>query len=104
MLFSVWSILTGIQLEYVLLNVEEDLGRKVLALTAVIVLATALIGIYSHVDFGFLQIPLFIALCILLLFTLFNLFASMDGVKQRICLDLAWRFSRSICFLTLIRY
>jgi FtsH-binding integral membrane protein len=83
-LFSVWSILTGIQLEYVLLNVEEGLGRKVLALTAVIVLATALIGIYSHVDFGFLQIPLFIALCILLLFTLFNLFASMDGVKQRI--------------------
>lgn len=83
-LFSVWSFLTGIELEYVLLNVEEGLGRKVLGLTAVIVLATAFIGIYSHVDFGFLQIPLFIALLILLVFSLFNLFASMDGVKQRI--------------------
>jgi FtsH-binding integral membrane protein len=83
-LFSAWSFLTGIQLEYVLLNVEEGLGRKVLALTALIVLATALIGMYSHVDFGFLQLPLFIALSVLLLFSLFNLFASMDGVKQRI--------------------
>ena len=83
-LFSAWSFLTGIQLEYVLLNVEEGLGRKVLALTSIIVLATAFIGIYSRVDFGFLQLPLFIALTILLLFSLFNLFASMDGVKQRI--------------------
>jgi FtsH-binding integral membrane protein len=83
-LFSAWSFLTGIQLEYVLLNVEEGLGRKVLALTSIIVLATALIGIYSHVDFGFLQLPLFIALTILLLFSLFNLFASIDGVKQRV--------------------
>lgn len=82
-LFSAWSILTGIELEYVLLNVEEGLGRKVLALTSIIVLATALIGIYSHVDFGFLQLPLFIALSILLLFSLFNLFVSMDGLKQR---------------------
>jgi FtsH-binding integral membrane protein len=83
-LFSAWSFLTGIQLEYVLLNVEEGLGRKVLALTSLIVMATALIGIYSHVDFGFLQLPLFIALSIFLLFSLFNLFASMDGIKQRI--------------------
>ena len=83
-LFSAWSFLTGIQLEYVLLNIEEGLGRKVLALTSIIVLATAFIGIYSHVDFGFLQLPLFIALSILLLFSLFNLFASMDGVKQRV--------------------
>jgi FtsH-binding integral membrane protein len=83
-LFSAWSFLTGIELEYVLLNVEEGLGRKVLALTSIIVLATAAIGIYSHADFGFLQLPLFIALSIFLLFSLFNLFASMDGAKQRI--------------------
>lgn len=83
-LFSAWSFLTGIQLEYVLVNVEEGLGRKVLALTSIIVLAAAFIGIYSHVDFGFLQLPLFIALLIFLLFSLFNLFASMDGMRQRI--------------------
>jgi FtsH-binding integral membrane protein len=82
--FSAWSFLTGIQLEYVLVNVEEGLGRKVLALTSIIVLATAFIGIYSRVDWGFLQLPLFIALSILLLISLFNLFVSMDGVKQRV--------------------
>lgn len=83
-LFSVWSFLTGIELEYVFVNVEEGLGRKVLALTAIIVLATAFIGIYSRVDWGFLQLPLFIALSVLLLISLFNLFVSMDGVKQRV--------------------
>jgi uncharacterized protein len=83
-LFSIWSFLTGMQLEYVLLNVEEGLGRKVLALTSIIVLATGVIGIYSHVDFGFLQLPLFIALSILLLISLVGLFVSMGGVKQRI--------------------
>jgi FtsH-binding integral membrane protein len=83
-LFSGWSFLTSVELEYVLMNVEEGLGRKVLALTSIIVLGTALIGIYSHIDFGFLQLPLFIALSILLLFSFFNLFVSMDGVRQRL--------------------
>ena len=83
-LFSVWSVLTGIELEYVLLNVEEGLGRKVLALTAVIVLSAALIGLYSHVDFGFLQLSLFIALSIIVLVSLFQLFVSMSEVAQRL--------------------
>ncbi len=83
-LFSVWSFLMGVELEYVLLNVEEGLGRKVIALTSVIVLGTALVGMYSRVDFGFLQWPLFIALLLLLAFSLFQVFASMDGLKQRI--------------------
>ncbi len=83
-LFFVWSVLTGIELEYALLNVEEGLGRKVLALTAVIVLAAAIIGIFSQVDFGFLRLSLFIALSILVLFSLFRLLASMSEVTQRI--------------------
>jgi FtsH-binding integral membrane protein len=83
-LFSVWSALTGIELEYVLLNVERGLGRKVIALTAIIVLTTALIGIYSHIDFGFLQVSLFTALSIIVLFSLFQLFVSISNVAQRI--------------------
>lgn len=83
-LFSAWSFLTGIQLEYVLLNVEAGLGRKVLALTSLIVLAAAAVGLYSHVDLGFLQIPLFLALSALLLYSLFSLFHSMNGITQRI--------------------
>src|SRR5580704_4759947 len=57
--FWAWSFLTGIQLEYVLLNVEEGWGRKVLALASLIVLAAALVGIYSHVDCRFIQVPPF---------------------------------------------
>lgn len=83
-LFSLWSVLTGIELEYVLLDVEEGLGRKVLALTSIIVLAAALIGIYSHADFGFLKLPLFIALSIIVLFSFFQLFVSMSEITQRI--------------------
>lgn len=82
-LFSVWSALTGVELEYVLLNVEKGLGRKVIALTAVIVLTTALIGIYSHINFGFLQFFLFAALSILVLFSFVQLFTAIsDGVQR----------------------
>jgi len=83
-LFSVWSLLTGIELEYCLINIDHGLGRKVLALTATIVFATALIGIYSHVDFGFLQLPLFIALTLLLGGNMIGIIWGMDTFKQRI--------------------
>lgn len=83
-LFSLWSFLTGVELEYVLFQVAEGLGRKVLALTATIVFGAYLVGVYSHVNFGFLQLPLFIALSILILINLFQLFRSMDELKQRI--------------------
>jgi hypothetical protein len=56
-IFSAWSILTGIELEDALLNMEEGLGRKILDLTSIIVLAAALVGIYSLIAFGFLQLP-----------------------------------------------
>jgi hypothetical protein len=56
-IFSAWSILTGIELEDALLNIEEGLGRKILDLTSIIVLAAALVGIYSLIAFGFLQLP-----------------------------------------------
>lgn len=83
-IFSVWSILTGIALELVLLNYSHGLGRKVAALTGCIVFFAFLIGVYSKVDFGFLQIPLFICLCILLVLSVYQLLAGMSTVKQRI--------------------
>jgi len=83
-LFSVWSVLTGIELEYFMLDVERGLGRKVIALTAIIVLTAALIGIYSHFDFGFLKVALLIALTIIILVSIFQLFASISEVTQRI--------------------
>jgi len=83
-LFSIWSITTGIELEYSLINIDHGLGRRVLALTATIVFATALIGVYSHVNLGFLQIPLFGALCLLLLGNVINIIWGMDNAKQRV--------------------
>jgi len=83
-LFSVWSIMTGFQLEYVLLSVDHGVGRKVLALTTSIVLGAALIGIYSHIDFNYLQIPLFIGLIGLLIFNTVGLFKSLTSTSQRL--------------------
>lgn len=82
--FSIWSILTGIILEYFLLHVEEGIGSKILALTGVITLGAALIGIYTHIDFGFLQLPLFIALIIIMLGGLAFITTSMNSVPHRV--------------------
>ncbi len=83
-IFSLWSILTGIQLEYVLLTIDHGVGRKALAFTATIVLATGLIGIYSKINFSFLSIPLFIGLIGLLIFNTFSLFTAMKNTAQRL--------------------
>lgn len=82
-IFSVWSILTGIELALCLLSVDENLGEKVLALTATIVFGTGLIGIYSGVDFGFLRTTLFFLLVGLLLFNVARLFVGIPRPTQR---------------------
>jgi FtsH-binding integral membrane protein len=82
-LFSVWSILTGIEIAICLLAVDENLGDKVLAITATVVLGTGLVGIYSGIDFGSLQTVLFIALIGLILFNLARLFMGIPRATQR---------------------
>jgi FtsH-binding integral membrane protein len=81
-LFTLWSFITGVMLEYVLITFDQGLGRRMIALTATVILACALVGIYSGIDFGFLQIPLFIALTGLVGFNLFRLFGAMKSVRQ----------------------
>lgn len=83
-LFSVWSITTGIELELVLLSYDHGLGRKVAALTGCIVFFALLIGAYSKIDFGFLEIPLFIALCFLLILSIAQILVGMSTIKQRV--------------------
>ncbi|TAK99577.1 MAG: hypothetical protein EPO08_15960 [Rhodospirillaceae bacterium] len=80
--FSAWSIITGIMLEYVLITFDQGLGRRVIALTAAIILLCAVIGIYSKIDLGFLQPFLFIALNGLVLFSILRLFGAMKSVRQ----------------------
>lgn len=83
LIFSVWSILTGIEVALCLLSVDENLGSKVLAITTTIVFATGAVGIYSNIDFGFLGVGLFIALLFLIVFNLVRLFVAIPRPVQR---------------------
>ena len=82
-LFAVWSITTGIMLALCLIEVDENLGAKVLSITALIVFATFAVGVYTKIDFGFLGGFLFIALCGLILFSLVRIFSSMPRATER---------------------
>jgi FtsH-binding integral membrane protein len=81
-LFTLWSFITGVMLEYVLITFDHGFGQRMIALTATVIFACAVVGIYSKIDFGFLQIPLFIALTSLVGFNIFRLFGAMKSVRQ----------------------
>jgi uncharacterized protein len=83
-LFSIWSILTGIELALALLSVDENLGAKVLAITCCITVGAALTGIYSGIDFAFLGPILFWSLIALLLGNIARLIFSIPRAKQRV--------------------
>lgn len=83
-LFTVWSVLTGLELGLVLISVDENLGAKVLGITASIVFIAAWIGIYSGIDFSFLGKFLFIGLLGLIVFNLARLFISIRRGAQRV--------------------
>ena len=83
-LFTIWSVLTGIELAFCLISVDENLGSKVLALTALITCAAGLIGTYSGIDFSFLRFGLFLALLLLIIFGLIRIFFSIPRWVQRV--------------------
>ncbi len=82
-LFTVWSALTGIEVALALISVDENLGAKVVAITATITCAAGLIGMYSGIDFAFLGTILFIALMLLIVGNLVRLFISIPRASQR---------------------
>lgn len=83
-LFTLWSVLTGLELALVLISVDENLGAKVLGVTASIVSIAAWAGIYSGIDFSFLGKFLFIALLGLMVFNLGRIFISIRRGAQRV--------------------
>ncbi|HTJ96536.1 MAG TPA: Bax inhibitor-1 family protein [Rhodocyclaceae bacterium] len=83
-LFTLWSVLTGFELALCLVSVDENLGGKVLALTALITLAAGLIGAQSGIDFSFLRGGLFSALLLLIGFGLIRIFFSIPRWIQRL--------------------
>jgi len=83
-LFSIWSIITGLELALTLLLVDENLGGKVLAITASITAAAAVTGMYSGIRFGFLGPILFGSLTLLIAANIVRLFISIPRVSQRV--------------------
>lgn len=83
-LFTLWSVLTGFELALCLVSVDENLGCKVLALTALITLAAGLVGAKSGIDFSMLNGVLFISLLMLILFGLVRIFFSIPRWIQRV--------------------
>lgn len=83
-LFSFWSILNGIEIALALLSVDENLGAKVLGITASVTVICALIGMYSGLNLLFLGKFLLIALIILVIANIIRLFITIDGLKNRI--------------------
>lgn len=82
--FTLWSMLTGAELALSLISVDESLGGRVLGITASLVLASALIALYSDLDFSYLGTILFIALLGLLAAITLRLFVLITRWKQRL--------------------
>ncbi|TAN41813.1 MAG: hypothetical protein EPN22_14200 [Nitrospirae bacterium] len=83
-LFTFWSVLTGFELALCLISVDENLGGRVLALTALITVAAGLIGAKSGIDFYFLDGILFFSLLLLIIFGFIRIFYSIPRWGQRV--------------------
>ncbi len=83
-LFSVWSVLTGLELALCLLAVDENLGGKVLAITTTITVIAALIGTYSGINFIAMGPYLYGVLLLVLMGNLIRIFISIPRNKERI--------------------
>lgn len=83
-LFTVWSIITGIYLALSLISVDESLGSKILALTALITFATGVIGSNHEVNYSTLSGILFSALLLLVFYSLLRIIISIPSGIARI--------------------
>lgn len=83
-IFTLWSMLTGVELAVALLSVDEGLGARVVGIAAMLTAAAALVGIYSQLDFSWLGTYLFIVLLLLLLGVSLRLFISISRWKSRV--------------------
>ncbi len=83
-IFTLWSVVTGVEVALALIAVDENLGTRVLGITASITVICAMVGIYSGIDFSFLGGFLFIALLLLVVANIIRLFIKMCRWKERI--------------------
>jgi len=81
--FSLWSLVMGANLAIGVVRIDENFAARVLGITFSIAFICALIGIYSGIDFSFLNGILFFALLALLLAYTIRLFIKIPGEGKR---------------------
>jgi len=83
-LMSLFTFTDGITIGIVLLEIDENIGIKVTALTAIATFLTSLIGMYSGIDFSFLGKFLFFALLGLIAISFIRLFVSIKSFHRKV--------------------
>jgi FtsH-binding integral membrane protein len=83
LLVSLWSIANGVIISFSLISIDINLGLKAIGATVLIVILSALVGIYSKIDFSFLGKFLFIGLLIFIGIAIIGIFTKMSSAKQR---------------------
>ena len=96
---SVASMCFGPILGAIMIGMDENDGLRILKLTVFITFLTAIIGIYSGIDFSSLGYILIIPLLILVIWNLLNIFINFTSVSKRIM-----GFFGSIIFIGYLLY
>ena len=83
-LLTIASISFGPLLGALMISMDENDGLRILKLTVFITFLTAIIGIYSGIDFSSLGYILIIPLLILIIWNLLNVFINFTSASKRI--------------------
>ena len=83
-LLTIASISFGPLLGAIMISIDENDGLRILKLTVFITFLTAIIGIYSGIDFSSLGYILIIPLLILIIWNLLNVFMDFTSASKRI--------------------
>lgn len=98
-LFTLWSLLTGMELALALVAVDENLGATVLALTTLITCTAGLIGARAGIDFSFLSRGLFWLLLLLIALMAIRLVFAIPRWIERL-----WTLLGSVVFTGYLLY
>ena len=96
---SVASMCFGPILGAIMIGMDENDGLRILKLTVFITFLTAIIGIYSGIDFSSLGYILIIPLFVLVIWNLLNIYINFTSVSRRIM-----GFFGSITFIGYLLY
>ena len=83
-LLTIASISFGPLLGALMISIDENDGLRILKLTVFITFLTAIIGIYSGIDFSSLGYILIVPLLILIIWNLLNVFINFTSASKRI--------------------